>query len=477
MRSVARGRSCAHGVRRYPPRRCSTGLDRAGASGACARRGRDRAAAGRAASPSLGCTRRGAASLGDRPRRRRDAGRCRRRGRGGGHRLADDRRRAALRPPRWPSGTATSSSTPPAGPGAAATLTSREPVAGRDQRSWCPTPPPRSPPSVPTPASRLGDRVVGITGSVGKTSTKDLTAAALGSPPPGDRQREELQQRARRPAHPPQRPGDHRGGRDRDGRPRRRPHRGAVRGRPARRSPWSPRSSWSTPSSSVTSRPSPGPRASWWRPCPTRAWRCSTGRTRWWRPWPSAPPPTSSSTASTTARCGLGGSALDDELRARFVLESAWGATEVRLGVRGEHHVGNALAAAAVALVHDVPLEEIAAGARGGRAVAVAHGPAGRAGRRPGAQRRLQRQPHLDGGGPAGARRTSTPTRHAAVGADGRAGPGGARGPPAHRRPRRRARGRAGRGRHRRLRRRAGGGDRGRGRARSASWAPATRCW
>jgi UDP-N-acetylmuramoyl-tripeptide--D-alanyl-D-alanine ligase len=50
------------------------------------------------------------------------------------------------------------------------------------------------------------------------------------------------------------------------------------------------------------------------------------------------------------------------DLRARFLLESAWGDTEVHLGVRGAHHVGNALAAATVALLCDVPVDEVAAG-------------------------------------------------------------------------------------------------------------------
>ena len=53
---------------------------------------------------------------------------------------------------------------------------------------------------------------------------------------------------------------------------------------------------------------------------------------------------------------------LDPDLRARFRLESSWGSTDVHLGVRGLHHVGNALAAATVALVCDVPVEEVAAG-------------------------------------------------------------------------------------------------------------------
>jgi UDP-N-acetylmuramoyl-tripeptide--D-alanyl-D-alanine ligase len=53
---------------------------------------------------------------------------------------------------------------------------------------------------------------------------------------------------------------------------------------------------------------------------------------------------------------------IDDELRAAFRLESDWGSTDVRLAVRGAHHIGNALAAAAVALVSEVSLEDVAVG-------------------------------------------------------------------------------------------------------------------
>ncbi len=53
---------------------------------------------------------------------------------------------------------------------------------------------------------------------------------------------------------------------------------------------------------------------------------------------------------------------LDDELRARFVLESAWGTAPVVLSLRGEHHVVNALQAAAVALELGVELDAAVAG-------------------------------------------------------------------------------------------------------------------
>jgi UDP-N-acetylmuramoyl-tripeptide--D-alanyl-D-alanine ligase len=54
--------------------------------------------------------------------------------------------------------------------------------------------------------------------------------------------------------------------------------------------------------------------------------------------------------------------ACDDELRPSFRLCSPWGATHVRLAVRGPHQVGNALAAAAAALSCEVPLDAVAAG-------------------------------------------------------------------------------------------------------------------
>jgi UDP-N-acetylmuramoyl-tripeptide--D-alanyl-D-alanine ligase len=56
------------------------------------------------------------------------------------------------------------------------------------------------------------------------------------------------------------------------------------------------------------------------------------------------------------------GVVLGDDLRPRFRLESEWGSAEVHLAVRGLHQVGNALAAASVALVCDVPVDDVAAG-------------------------------------------------------------------------------------------------------------------
>jgi UDP-N-acetylmuramoyl-tripeptide--D-alanyl-D-alanine ligase len=50
---------------------------------------------------------------------------------------------------------------------------------------------------------------------------------------------------------------------------------------------------------------------------------------------------------------------LDGDLRARFRLVSPWGRTEVRLGLHGVHQVANALAAAAVALWCGVSIEAV----------------------------------------------------------------------------------------------------------------------
>ncbi len=52
---------------------------------------------------------------------------------------------------------------------------------------------------------------------------------------------------------------------------------------------------------------------------------------------------------------------LDQDLRARFRLSSPWGQTDVRLAVRGLHQVVNALAAATAALWCGVPIEAVAA--------------------------------------------------------------------------------------------------------------------
>jgi len=53
---------------------------------------------------------------------------------------------------------------------------------------------------------------------------------------------------------------------------------------------------------------------------------------------------------------------LDDHLRPRFRLATPWGTSDVELGVHGVHQVANALAASAAALVNGVPLESVAQG-------------------------------------------------------------------------------------------------------------------
>jgi UDP-N-acetylmuramoyl-tripeptide--D-alanyl-D-alanine ligase len=53
---------------------------------------------------------------------------------------------------------------------------------------------------------------------------------------------------------------------------------------------------------------------------------------------------------------------VDDDLRAAFRLHSPWGEASVRLGVRGEHQVANALAAAAGSLAAGASLDDVVAG-------------------------------------------------------------------------------------------------------------------
>jgi UDP-N-acetylmuramoyl-tripeptide--D-alanyl-D-alanine ligase len=72
-----------------------------------------------------------------------------------------------------------------------------------------------------------------------------------------------------------------------------------------------------------------------------------------------------SRTSAPTVTFGDGGdvraesATLDDELRPSFRLVSPWGGAAVRLAVRGEHMIDNALAAASAALVCAVPLMDV----------------------------------------------------------------------------------------------------------------------
>jgi UDP-N-acetylmuramoyl-tripeptide--D-alanyl-D-alanine ligase len=73
-------------------------------------------------------------------------------------------------------------------------------------------------------------------------------------------------------------------------------------------------------------------------------------------------------TDATVVTYGAGGSvqavdvALDDALHPRFRLTSPWGDADVALGVRGTHQVENALAASTAALVCGATLEAVVAG-------------------------------------------------------------------------------------------------------------------
>ena len=53
---------------------------------------------------------------------------------------------------------------------------------------------------------------------------------------------------------------------------------------------------------------------------------------------------------------------VDHDLRVRFTLRTDWGDAPVHLGVRGAHHVTNALAAASLALLWDVPMADVVDG-------------------------------------------------------------------------------------------------------------------
>ena len=56
------------------------------------------------------------------------------------------------------------------------------------------------------------------------------------------------------------------------------------------------------------------------------------------------------------------GIVVGDDLRVQFQLESEWGTAAVHLDVRGVHHVGNALAAASLALLWEVPIADVVDG-------------------------------------------------------------------------------------------------------------------
>ncbi|HLH99561.1 MAG TPA: UDP-N-acetylmuramoyl-tripeptide--D-alanyl-D-alanine ligase [Acidimicrobiales bacterium] len=71
--------------------------------------------------------------------------------------------------------------------------------------------------------------------------------------------------------------------------------------------------------------------------------------------------PSGSTADGSTADVVASGVEVDAELRASFVLASPWGEAKLRLGARGAHQVGNALAAATAALGLGVSLDDITA--------------------------------------------------------------------------------------------------------------------
>lgn len=92
--------------------------------------------------------------------------------------------------------------------------------------------------------------------------------------------------------------------------------------------------------------------------------------------WVSAMASTTDATVVTFGTAGQGdvratGIELDGELRPSFVLDSPWGQVPVRLAVAGRHHVTNALGAAAAALAMGASPEAVAHGLGGARLSAM----------------------------------------------------------------------------------------------------------
>ncbi len=135
------------------------------------------------------------------------------------------------------------------------------------------------------------------------------------------------------------------------------------------------------------------------RPCRPRAPRCSTPATSGWRRWRRVATATVV-TYGRRRRCARRrGRRSTTRCAAASACVSPWGAIDVALAVRGRHQVDNALAAAAAALVCGVSLDDVAAGwprrALSPWRMELATAPSGCAG----AERRLQRQPHVGGRG------------------------------------------------------------------------------
>jgi UDP-N-acetylmuramoyl-tripeptide--D-alanyl-D-alanine ligase len=86
-------------------------------------------------------------------------------------------------------------------------------------------------------------------------------------------------------------------------------------------------------------------------------------------------------TADPATGVRVGDVTLDHELRPAFTLDSPWGSTRVGLDVRGEHQALNAGMAAAVAFVLGVPTDDVALGLGSARGASwrmeLGHSPAG----------------------------------------------------------------------------------------------------
>ena len=200
----------------------------------------------------------------------------------------------------------------------------------------------------------LGGGVIGITGSVGKTTTKDLVRACLASAFPTAASERSFNNELGLPLTLLNARGRRALGRARDGGARVRPHRPAGGGGAARRGHCHERGDGAHRVSRRPRRGGAGEERAGGRAAGLRAWRCSTSTTRGWR------------RCGRSARCpvlGLlggrrrrGGSARrgrDARRRVAAAVPSghARGASgDVRLSLPGVQQVSNTLAASAAAL-------------------------------------------------------------------------------------------------------------------------------